>query len=191
MSDVTTAPRQRLNPLVRVGVVAAVVAILWVVAWATGLLELVDVDSIRTTVRSAGAWGIVVFVIGFCVANLLQVPGMIFIVVGVIAFGDVNGAILSWASALLAVSCTFWAFRALGGNALGELRHPWARRIIGGLEKRPVLTIAILRTFMQASPVLNATLALSPVSFKRYLLGSAVGLVAPVLTAVLLTEWFL
>jgi uncharacterized membrane protein YdjX (TVP38/TMEM64 family) len=191
MSEPTTLPSRRLNPVVRVGIVAGVVVTLWVVAWATGLLEHLDVDGIRELVRSAGAWGIVVFVIAFCVANLLQVPGMVFIVVGVVAFGDVTGGVLSWFSALLSVSTTFLVFRALGGRALGELRHPWARRILLGLERRPVLTVAVLRIFMQASPVLNASLALAPIRFDRYLLGSAVGLVVPVVAAVLLTGWFL
>lgn len=191
MSESISAPKARLSPLVRVVVVAVVVAILWVIAWATGLLDLVDVETIRAVVRSAGAWGVVVFLVGFCLANLLQVPGTIFIVVGIVAFGDVTGSVLSWFGATLSVSTTFLVFRGLGGQALGELRHPWARRLIGGLERRPELTVALLRTFMQASPVLNAALALSPIRFHRYVIGSAVGLVVPVLMALLLTEWFL
>ena len=73
---------------------------------------------------------------------------------------------------------------------LGGVQRPWARRMLESLERRPILTIAILRTVMQGAAPLNATLALTTLPLSKYVLGTAIGLLAPVLVVALLTELF-
>ncbi len=181
-------PRHRwLRPLLLV----VVLLVTWLGAWQSGLLATLDVETLRAWVALAGPWGVLLFVLLAIVANLLHIPGMVIIVGGIVAFGDVTGAVVAWAGASVAASTTFGFARVVGGRALAEIRHPWARRLLGGLEHRPFWTVAILRTFMQNSPLLNTALALTPIRFPHYAAGSALGLWVPVLAAALFTSWFL
>lgn len=182
--------RFRPKPWVRPALLVAGVALAWGLAWWFGWLAYLEPESVRATMSSAGGWGIVVFVLGCVVANLLQVPGMVFIVLGIVAFGEVEGAVLAWASATLAATVTFQVSRMVGGKALDELRNPLARKLMTGLERHPTFTVAAMRTFMQNSPLLNMGLALTPISLPRYVAGTAVGLWVPVLAAALFTSWF-
>lgn len=185
-----TTPTIRPKLWVRPALLVVGVATTWAIAWWFGWLTYLEPETVRALVSSAGAWGMMVFVAGCVIANLLQVPGMVFIVLGIVAFGEVEGALLAWAGATLAAAVTFQVSRIVGGKALDDLRNPLARRLMTGLERYPTFTVAAMRTFMQNSPLLNMGLALTPISFPRYVAGTAVGLWVPVLAAALFTSWF-
>ena len=85
------------------------------------------------------------YVIAFCVGELLHVPGLVFVAAGVLAYGPALGGPLAFLGAVAAVSVSFWIVRAVGGRPLGELRTRWVRRALAQLDARPIATIAILR----------------------------------------------
>jgi hypothetical protein len=66
-----------------------------------------------------------------------------------------------------------------------------ARRILSHLDGHPVRTIFLLRLLLWMAPQLNYALALSNVRFRSYLLGTALGLLAPIAGLVLLSDRFL
>jgi uncharacterized membrane protein YdjX (TVP38/TMEM64 family) len=181
---------RRHATVLRLGAVVALFVGLWVGAWTSGLLDTIEIDAIR---ESTGAWGwlgIGAFFVLTCGGNLLQIPAMVFIVAAIVAWGPALGGIIGWSSATTASCATFLLVRAIGGRALGGLEHPWARRMLGGLERSPIRTIVVLRLFMQGAAPLNAALALTPVGFGRYALATALGLIPPTIVAALLTELF-
>ncbi|TVQ90580.1 MAG: TVP38/TMEM64 family protein [Deltaproteobacteria bacterium] len=180
----------RRKAVLRVATLIVALLIAWVVAWQTGLLESLDVETIRTSVLAYGWAGVVIFILACCVLNLLHVPAMVMIVVAIVAWGPLLGSGVGWLGALTASCTTFTIARFMGGRALGGIDHPWARRMLEGLERRPLITLVVLRTFFQASAPLNVTLALTTLRFRPYLIGSALGLTVPVLVAALLTDLF-
>jgi uncharacterized membrane protein YdjX (TVP38/TMEM64 family) len=137
---------------------------------------------------SAGTAGVALYVIAFCLGELLHVPGLVFVAAGVLAYGPALGGPLAFLGAVASVSVSFWVGRAIGGRPLGELRNRWVRRALAQLDAHPVATIAMLRLVMILSPPLNYALALSQVSFAHYFLGSVLGLVAPLALAVALFD---
>lgn len=178
----------RRSGLIRIGTLVTLLAAAWVIAWQSGLLEALDVETLRETVLSYGWAGVAVFVVSFCVLNLLQVPAMLMIIVSIVAWGPLLGTGVGWTGAVFASCSTFLIGRFLGGTSLGGLKHPWARRLLEGLERRPIITLILLRSVFQAAAPLNLTLALTSLPFRSYLLGTALGLIPPVLFAALLTD---
>ena len=69
----------------------------------------------------------------------------------------------------------------------------WApmQKAMDKLERRPVRTVAALRVALIVSPPLNYALALSPIRFRDYFAGSAMGLAAPVAGWIFLSECIL
>jgi uncharacterized membrane protein YdjX (TVP38/TMEM64 family) len=174
--------------LIRLGLLVLLLVALVALASVTGVGDLLAPARLQQAVAEAGLWGFGVFVICFCVGQLLQVPGVVFILVARAAWGPLLGFANAYVGALVAAAVVFLLVRAAGGTPLGGLTWGPARRVLSGLERRPVLTVASLRAVMLLSPPLNYALALSPVRQAHHLIGSALGLVAPIAAVMFLSE---
>lgn len=180
--------RKRLPPgVVRVGLLMAALVAAGVVAKLTGWSEALTVARLRALVESAGAWSLVAYVGLFCGCYLLTVPGMVFVAVGVAAFGPWLGGPVAYGAALAAISGNFWAGRRLGGETP---RLPWrfARTALEHLEERPVRTIALLRLVLMLTPPFDYGLGLTAIPYPRFLLGSAIGLIPPIAVATVFVD---
>jgi uncharacterized membrane protein YdjX (TVP38/TMEM64 family) len=167
----------------RLPIVVVLFVGLYAVGRATGLVELVDAQTIREAVEGAGALGILLFVAIFTIGELLHVPGMVFVAGGILAWGRFDGFVVALAASIVSVCVSFLVVRAAGGEALSRIDRPLMRRLLGHLHARPIRTIVLLRAVFWLAPPLNYALALSSVRFRDYAIGSAVGLVVPVLLA--------
>lgn len=158
---------------------------------ASGLTGRLSLEGLRDAVQAAGPWGPGVFTAAFCLGELAHVPGLVFVGAALLVWGPLQGALLAYLAALASVSCTFLLVRGLGGQAAAGLRWSWARRALYRLERRPVATVAPLRAVLVLSPPLNYALPLTSLRFRDHLLGSALGLVAPLGVAALASGWVL
>ena len=173
-------PRASTKRWWRIGVALALVVGLLVVGHATGLDAKLSREHVRALVAQAGVWGVAVFVALFVGGELLHVPGMALVAAGVLVWGRFRGAIVAYLGALVAVSVCFLIVRAVGGRPLATVSHPRIRAILEHLDRRPVATVALVRTVLLLSPGVNYALALSSISFVDFFVGSAIGLVLPI-----------
>jgi uncharacterized membrane protein YdjX (TVP38/TMEM64 family) len=124
--------------------------------------------------------GLLIFVLLFCLGNLIQIPGLVFLAAAVLALGRLWGGLATYIAAIASCMFTYFTIRFIGGSALRELKNPYAIKILGQLDKHPVKSIALLRTLFQTAPALNYVLSLSGVRFYQYLLGTLLGLPLPI-----------
>jgi uncharacterized membrane protein YdjX (TVP38/TMEM64 family) len=91
----------------------------------------------------------------------------------------------------VSVSFGFVVVRAIGGQPLAAIKQPRVRALLDRLDRRPILTVALLRLIMWVAPALNYALALSSVRYRDFAIGSAIGLALPMaLLAALFGVWF-
>jgi uncharacterized membrane protein YdjX (TVP38/TMEM64 family) len=166
-----------------VALALAIVASL-VIARTTGATDALTAEGIRSLVARAGALGVVAFLALFVVGELVHVPGLVFVGAAVALWGPVAGGAIGVVGALLSLVTTFAVVRGVGGKPLGEIKLAFARRLLAGLERRPIATVALLRATLILSPPVTYALALSPIGFRDYLVGSAIGIVPPLSIAV-------
>ncbi len=176
---------------VRLVALAVMVVALVVAGHLSGLTARLNVPALRASMASAGAWGPILFILAFCVGELVHVPGMIFVAAAAFAYGPVNGAAIAYLGALASVSVTFAFVRGVGGKPLATVRWAFARRLLAHLDRRPVLTIALLRLVLWISPPISYALALSGLRFRSCLVGSALGLAIPVPVVAFACGWLL
>ncbi|PKN58198.1 MAG: DedA family protein [Deltaproteobacteria bacterium HGW-Deltaproteobacteria-14] len=178
---------RRLSPAarrwVRLGLLVALLGGLAAVGVATGLTRDLSVESLRGWMVGAGALGVIGFLAAFALGTLVQVPGMLFVAAAALAWGQIGGAIVAIAGALLAVTVSFLLVRAVGGRLLTEIRRPFLERLLARLDGAPIRTVAVLRLVFWVAPPLNYALAFSNVPLRAYVIGSAVGLLAPIVIA--------
>jgi len=160
--------------------VVVFLAVLLAVAQFSGLREHFSLDFVRTKLEANRVSGLLIFVLLFALGNLIQIPGWIFLAAAVIALGRSWGGIATYVAATTSCTCTFFAIRAIGGNALQQLKSPLAVRILAQLQAHPIRSIALLRTLFQTLPAINYALALSGVRFRHYLAGTLLGLPLPI-----------
>lgn len=124
--------------------------------------------------------GLTIFVLLFALGNLIQVPGLLFLVAAVLTLGRGWGGLATYIAACISCVVTFFTIRLIGGDALQQLQNKTAVRILGQLEARPIGSVVLLRVLFQTVPALNYALALSGIGFRQYLAGTLLGLPLPI-----------
>jgi uncharacterized membrane protein YdjX (TVP38/TMEM64 family) len=159
-----------------------VLLLLVVLAYAFGITEYLDTDRIRALVEPAGNWGFVMFVGLFAAGTTAHVPSWAFIGVATLLWGVVVGALVSYVSALITISVAFFVVRQVGGQALSAVERPWMKKVLGRLADRPILTVALLRMPpLFLTPAVSYALALTPIRYRDFLIGSALGILPGVI----------
>ena len=164
---------------------------LWIMAAATGTNRRFGIESIREVVETAGLWGIVAFIVLFSVGQLLRVPGPVFVAVAVAVYGGMVGFFVALLGALVSVSVSFAIVRVIGGQPLAQVQRPIIRRLLNKLDRRPVVTVALLRLIFQTAPPVNYALAMTALRPRDHLIGSALGLPLPLTAMALFMDWLL
>jgi len=187
--DATSSGAKQRSPLWRLLLLATVLLAIYVIGKTTGLVEQVSIQSIRSTVEEAGAWGVLLFIALFAVGVVAQVPGMLFVAAGILIWGRFYGYFVSLSGAIVAVCASFLMARAIGGEVLSAVKRPFIRKILAKLDEKPLRVLIILRLVMFISPPLNYALALSKLRFRDFAIGSALGLVTPMVVVTFALDW--
>lgn len=172
--------RAARRPWRRLLVVGLFIGLLFAVFELSGLRGHLSLGYLQQQIEANRLLGLVLFALLFSLGNLIQVPGWIFLAAAVLALGKLWGGVATYVAASLSCVCTFLIIRLLGGDALRQLDHPLAIRILARLDGQPVLAVALLRVLFQTLPALNYALALSGVRFRNYLAGTMIGLPLPI-----------
>ena len=115
-----------------------------------------------------------------CFLFIVSIPGWIFLAAAVLTLGQLWGGVVTYVAAVVSCALTFVAIRALGGDALRQLRNRLAVRILRELDTRPIGSVALLRLLFQTAPALNFALSMSGIRFRNYLVGTLLGLPIPI-----------
>ena len=164
----------------RLMAVVLLLSLLFAVFELTGLRAHFNLQFLQQTIRDHPVSGLLIFVLGFALGNLVQIPGWVFLAAAVLALGQPWGGIATYIAACISCIVTFFSIRFVGGDALRQLDSKLAAGLLSRLDARPVSSILLLRMLFQTVPALNYTLALSGIRFRDYLLGTLLGLPLPI-----------
>ena len=170
----------KINPKIKIATFFLLVVSFFLVKELTPVGEQMTVENLRLLIEPLGAWGIVIFLAAFMIGTVFQIPGILFYSAAFLIFGSLTGGIVAYVGSILAVTCSFYFARHMGGNVLDKIKNKRIRKLLFKLEQQPVLIIGILRTFMWVSPPLNYALAFSKIPSRKYIIGSTIGLLVPV-----------
>jgi len=146
----------------------------------SGLRGHFNLAYVREVIEQHQIGGLLLFVLLFSLGNLIQVPGWIFLAAAVLTLGQLWGGVVTYVAAVVSCVLTFLTIRAVGGDALRQLKNRLAVRILRQLDARPIRSVALLRLLFQTAPALNYALSMSGIRFRNYLLGTLLGLPIPI-----------
>lgn len=175
----------------RLVLLALVLGGIFLLGHVTGATEYFTRAQIRAFMEDLGVSGFLLYLALFAVGELVHIPGIVFVLAALLAYGRVLGAAAGYAGGLVSVAVAFVVVRRVGGQLLTDVKRPLLRRVIDRLQSHPISTIAALRAVLWFAPIVNVVLAMSPVRFRDYLVGSAIGLLVPITVLTLAFEWAL
>jgi uncharacterized membrane protein YdjX (TVP38/TMEM64 family) len=146
----------------------------------SGLRGNFNLEFMRQVIEQHQIGGLLLFVLLFSLGNLIQIPGWVFLAAAVLTLGQRWGGVVTYVAAVVSCVLTFLTIRALGGDALRQLKNRLAVRILSELDARPIGSVALLRLFFQTAPALNYALSMSGIRFRSYLTGTLLGLPIPI-----------
>jgi uncharacterized membrane protein YdjX (TVP38/TMEM64 family) len=124
---------------------------------------------------------LLIFTLLFTLGSLLHIPAMLFVLVAILVYGHLEGALFGYLGVVVAMSINYFAIRTMGHKVLNEIKSPRLQRMLSKLHSQPLVTIILIRLVFWASPVVNYALAMTSVKPRHYILGSAIGLILPVI----------
>jgi uncharacterized membrane protein YdjX (TVP38/TMEM64 family) len=155
----------------------------------TGLRAHFTLDALQTQLSTHRLQGFAFFTVLFCLGNLAQIPGWIFLAAAVLALDRIAGGIATYLAASASCLVVFLIVRTIGGDALRKMDNTVAKRILASLDQRPFLSVWLLRMLFQTAPPLNYSLALSGIGVRPYLFGTLLGLPLPIAVYCLLFDY--
>lgn len=181
-------PRPSWRRLLALG---ALLVLLFVVGHATGLTAHLTRENLQAWMESLGLLGLLLFVVVFTLGEFVHVPGIVFVLAALLAYGRLWGGFVAYGGALVSLTLSFLFVRRVGGQALSHVKSGLLGKILAHLERRPIATVAVLRVAFFLTPALNYALAMTRVRTRDFLVGSALGLVLPIVVVALAFEWAL
>jgi uncharacterized membrane protein YdjX (TVP38/TMEM64 family) len=146
----------------------------------TGLRDHFSLALLRDKLNDNLATGLLLFVLLFCIGNLIHIPGLVFLAAAVLTLGRFNGALATYLAAVTSCAFTYGFIHYLGGDALRQIDNKIANRLLAHLDAYPIRNVALLRTLFQTLPAINYALAISGVGFRNYMIGTVLGLPLPI-----------
>ncbi len=147
-----------------------------VLAWATGLHEQLEVETLRDLVARAGFWGPLLFVLLFGLEGI-GVPGILFMVTAIALWPPWIAFLLNWLGAITAGMVGFAYARYVGREWVAKRLPARMRRFEARVVERSVQTVILVRLLFFLAPPAHWALGLSPVGFRSFVIGSAIGFV--------------
>lgn len=182
-------PEMRVRLAVLVLLLGGIVA-----AWASGLLAHLHPESIRAFLLGWGALGPVIFVGLYALGEIVAIPSVLFVIAAGMAWPTVVAIPLAWGASVFSALVVFLISRYLARDFVQRNLPDGWRDLDARLERGGVLAVAGIRLIAFLAPWTHPALAISSVSVRDYVLGTALGVLPGVLLLVIFGEaiahWF-
>lgn len=176
----TAAKRGLLSdPRLRLAALGIIAVGMFVVLRFSPLADLLDLDSLRRGVASAGAIAPLVFVIATGIGLALWVPGSIPTALAPLLFGTWMAVPLNYVACLIGAAGGFWIARIIGGDSLNRLlggRFRLFDRYSVLLRTRGFETMLYLRLVPSPFAGVSYLAGLSELRFGHYMVATALGI---------------
>lgn len=142
------------------------------------MLGMIDVEAIKEYILSFGIWAPVIsFTLMILQSVVAPLPAFIITFANAGLFGWVNGALLSWSSAMVGAVLCFFIARLLGRDVVGKLTSKFALKSIDDFfEKHGKYAILIARLLPFISfDIVSYAAGLTSMSFWSFFVATGIG----------------
>ena len=143
--------------------------------WWSGLLAEFDIETVRAMVADAGALGPLLYLLLFALLQPFGISAHIFILTAALCWSPQVALPLAWSGSMLSAVVAFFTSRTLARDAIQARIPPRLRRWDEALEANGFRTVLVLRLLFFTTFLVQLMYGLTKVSWRDYLLGTALG----------------
>jgi uncharacterized membrane protein YdjX (TVP38/TMEM64 family) len=177
---------------IRLGIVALASVLLALIWGFTPISRFANPEAVTTAMAaiSVSPWRFAIALGCFLAAGLVFFPMLLLIIACAVAFGPVLGFVCSSAGLLASAALNYaigtWLGRELLLSMLGDRRFNSMRSV---LVRRGLITTAVVRAIpMSPFALVSLVAGASDIGFLGYLVGTAIGIMVPVVLLTVATE---
>lgn len=154
----------------------AVVVVLLLAAWRTGVLAVVtDAEKLRDALRALGGWGHAAYVAVFTLLQPFGIPGAALILGAIYVWPPFEAYVFSYLGALGSSIVGFLFARFIGREWISQRIPARFRAWDARIEKNGILAAVLMRLIFWMNPFVHGLFGLSRISFAHYVVGCAIG----------------
>ena len=134
-------------------------------------------------------WAIPVTIILFCLLAFIGAPQWMLVAGAILAFGTVEGSILSWFASLCSASLGFFLGQILGAERLSRVDDKLVQKLSNAVRKNGFMTSLVVRLVPTGPAILvNLAAGVSRMKYRHFLSGTAIGIIPKILIIALVGQ---
>ena len=123
-------------------------------------------------------WAIPVTIILFCLLAFIGAPQWMLVAGAILAFGTIEGSILSWFASLCSASLGFFLGQILGAERLSRVDDKLVQKLSNAVRKNGFMTSLVVRLVPTGPAILvNLAAGVSRMKYRHFLSGTALSLI--------------
>jgi len=159
----------------------------------SGLYSYLNEDTVRRLLTESGIWGPFLFIGLYVLGELVNIPSVLWIIVAGLTWPPVQAFVIAWVASVIAAVVVFVFYRYIARDVVQGRLPDRMKDLDSRLESGGLWAVAGIRLVAFLAPWTHPALAVSSVSLRDYVLGTALGVVPGVLLLVLfggnITGW--
>lgn len=161
------------SSLKSLGLAAFIIAV-FVIARYTGLGEYLEQERLRSWVEGFGVWGPVIYILVYCAAPVMLIPGLPLTVVGGVLFGPLWGSVYVITGATVGACGAFLVARYLGREWVAAMIKETRLAALDAQVSRHGWKIVAITRLIPLFPfnLLNYAFGLTDIRFSHYAIAS-------------------
>ena len=134
-------------------------------------------------------WAIPVTIILFCLLAFIGAPQWMLVAGAILAFGTIEGSILSWFASLCSASLGFFLGQILGAERLSRVDDKLVQKLSNAVRKNGFMTSLVVRLVPTGPAILvNLAAGVSRMKYRHFLFGTAIGIIPKILIIALVGQ---
>ena len=134
-------------------------------------------------------WAIPVTIILFCLLAFIGAPQWMLVAGAILAFGTIEGSILSWSASLCSASLGFFLGQILGAERLSRVDDKLVQKLSNAVRKNGFMTSLVVRLVPTGPAILvNLAAGVSRMKYRHFLSGTAIGIIPKILIIALVGQ---
>ena len=134
-------------------------------------------------------WAIPVTIILFCLLAFIGAPQWMLVAGAILAFGTIEGSILSWFASLCSASLGFFLGQILGAERLSRVDDKLVQKLSNAVRKNGFMTSLVVRLVPTGPAILvNLAAGVSRMKYRHFLSGTAIGIIPKILIIALVGQ---
>lgn len=162
-------------------------------AYYSGVYTYLNQETLHRLLTQSGIWGPLIFIGLYVVGELINVPSVLWVVAAGLTWPAPQAFAIAWVASIVSAGVVFAFYRYVARDAVQGRLPERMKGLDARLQSGGIWVVTLIRLVAFLAPWSHPALAVSSVTLRDYLIGTAIGVIPGVAVLVLfgrqVTDW--